>query len=223
MELMEYFTIIKKRMLLVILITVGLTVFSGILSYFVITPTYKSDISVIIGKIESKSEPSQDNYNDVIMYQKLVKTYSEFTKSRRVSEHVIEALKLKIEPGQLQQMVTVAPKGDTEFLTITVKSKDPKEAMDIANQLAKSLKVISTDVKKVDNVQLLDDAILPTSPDNPNPKLNMAIAFFIGLMISMGIAFLLEYLDNTVKNQEEIEKLTGVPVIGIIPLNSDKQ
>jgi capsular polysaccharide biosynthesis protein len=223
MELMEYFTIIKKRILLVILITLGATVFSGILSYFVITPTYKSDISVIIGKIESKSEPSQDNYNDIIMYQKLVKTYSEFTKSRRVSEHVIEALKLKIEPNQLQQMVTVAPKGDTEFLTITVKSKEPKEAMDIANQLAKSLKVISTDVKKVDNVQLLDEAILPTSPDNPNPKLNMAIAFFIGLMISMGIAFLIEYLDNTVKSQEEIEKLTGVPVIGIIPLNLDKQ
>lgn len=223
MELMEYFTIIKKRILLVILITIGLTVFSGILSYFVITPTYKSDIAVIIGKIESETEPSQDNYNDVIMYQKLVKTYSEFTKSRRVSEHVIEALKLKIEPGQLQEMVTVAPKGDTEFLTITVKSKEPKEAMDIANQLAKSLKVISTDVKKVDNIQLLDEALLPTSPDNPNPKLNMAIAFFIGLMISIGIAFLLEYLDNTVKSQEEIERLTGVPVIGIIPLNLDKQ
>jgi capsular polysaccharide biosynthesis protein len=222
MELMEYFNIIKKRILLVILITIGATVFSGVLSYFVITPTYKSDIAVIIGKIETSSE-SQSNYNDVIMYQKLVKTYSEFAKSRRVSEHVIEALKLNIEPNELQNMVSVAPKGDTEFLSITVKSKDPKEAMDIANQLAKSLKVISTEVKKVDNIQLLDEAILPTSPDNPNPKLNMAIAFFIGLMISMGIAFLLEYLDNTVKSQEEIEKLTGVPVIGIIPLNLDKQ
>ncbi|MEK6263461.1 MAG: Wzz/FepE/Etk N-terminal domain-containing protein [Clostridium sp.] len=222
MELMEYFNIIKKRILLVILITIGATVFSGVLSYFVITPTYKSDIAVIIGKIETGSE-SQSNYNDVIMYQKLVKTYSEFAKSRRVSEHVIEALKLNIEPNELQNMVSVAPKGDTEFLSITVQSKDPKEAMDIANQLAKSLKVISTEVKKVDNIQLLDEAILPTSPDNPNPKLNMAIAFFIGLMISMGIAFLLEYLDNTVKSQEEIEKLTGVPVIGIIPLNLDKQ
>ena len=221
MELIEYFTIIKKRILLVILITIGSTVFSGVLSYFVITPTYKSDIAVIIGKVETSSE-SQSNYNDVIMYQKLVKTYSEFAKSRRVSEHVIEALKLNIEPNELQNMVSVAPKGDTEFLSITVKSKDPKEAMDIANQLAKSLKVISTEVKKVDNIQLLDEAILPTSPDNPNPKLNMAIAFFIGLMISMGIAFLLEYLDNTVKSQEEIEKLTGVPVIGIIPLNLEK-
>ncbi|MBU3112386.1 YveK family protein [Clostridium lacusfryxellense] len=223
MEIIEYFNIIKKRMLLVILLTLGATVLSGVLSYFVITPTYKSDISVIIGKIESDASVSQDSYNDVIMYQKLVKTYSEFAASRRVSEHVIKALSLKIDPIELQNMVTVAPKGDTEFLTMTVTSKYPKEAMDIANQLAKSLKYISNDVKKVDNVQLLDEALEPTSPANPNPKLNMAIAFFIGLMVSLGIAFLLEYLDNTVKSQEDIEKLTGIPVIGIIPLNYDKQ
>lgn len=223
MELMEYLVIIKKRILLVILITLGATVFSGGLSYFVITPTYKSDISVIIGKIESKDDVQQSNYNDVIMYQKLVKTYSEFTKSRKVSEHVIKALNLNIEPKQLQAMVSVAPKGDTEFLTITVKSKDPSEAMIIANQLAKSLKFISNDIKKVDNVQILDEALEPTSPDNPKPKLNMAIAFFIGLMISLGIAFLLEYLDNTVKSQEDIEKLTGIPVIGIIPFTEEKK
>ncbi|MGV8983539.1 YveK family protein [Clostridium sp.] len=223
MELMEYFTIIKKRILLVILITLGATVISGVLSYFVITPTYKADISVIIGKIENTTEVSQANMNDVLMYQKLVKTYSEFAKSRKVSEHVIAALKLNIEPSELQSMVTVEPKGDTEFLTITVKSKDPKEAMDIANQLAKSLKFISNDVKKSDNVQLLDVAERPTAPDSPNPKLNIAIAFFIGLMLSLGIAFLLEYLDNTVKSQEDIEKLTGIPVIGIIPLIEEKK
>ena len=222
MEIIEYLNIIKKRMLLIILVTIGATVLSGVLSYFVITPTYKSDISVIIGKPENKSQVSQ-GYNDVMMYQQLVKTYSEFVISRKVSENVIKALNLKIDPTELQKMVTVAPKGDTEFLTITVKSKDPKEAMNIANQLAKSLKYVSNDVKKVDNVQLLDEALLPTEPASPNPKLNMAIAFFIGLMVSLGIAFLLEYLDNTVKTQEDIEKLTGIPVIGIIPLTEDKQ
>jgi capsular polysaccharide biosynthesis protein len=48
--------------------------------------------------------------------------------------------------------------------------------------------------------------------------LNMLIAFFIGLMVSVGIVFLLEYLDNTVKTQEDVEKLIGIPVIGIIPM-----
>src|SRR5665647_1468453 len=114
MEIIEYFNIIKKRMLLVILVTIGATVLSGVLSYFVITPTYKSDISVIIGKPQTNSEVSQ-GYNDVMMYQQLVKTYSEFVTSRKVSEHVIKALNLKMDPAQLQAMVTVAPKGATEF------------------------------------------------------------------------------------------------------------
>lgn len=223
MELIEYFNIIKKRILLVVLITIGATVLSGVLSYFVITPTYKADISVIIGKVENKSEVPQTDINDVMMYQKLVATYSEFAKSRKVSEDVIKKLKLGITPNELQDMVTVQAKGDTEFLTLTVKSKDAKEAMVVANQLAKSLKSISNDVKKTDNVQILDEAEQPTVPDSPNPKLNMAIAFFIGLMISLGIAFLLEYLDNTVKSQDELEKLTGLPVIGVIPLTEDKQ
>ncbi|WP_298841025.1 YveK family protein [Clostridium sp.] len=223
MELIEYFNIIKKRILLVVLITIGATVLSGVLSYFVITPTYKADISVIIGKVQNKSEVPQTDINDVMMYQKLVATYSEFAKSRKVSEDVIKKLKLDITPSELQDMVTVQAQGDTEFLTLTVKSKDAKEAMVVANQLAKSLKSISNDVKKTDNVQILDEAEQPTAPDSPNPKLNMAIAFFIGLMISLGIAFLLEYLDNTVKSQDELEKLTGLPVIGVIPLTEDKQ
>ena len=223
MEIIEYLNIIKKRMLLIILITIGATVLSGVLSYFVITPTYKSDISVIIGKPENKSQVSQDAYNDVMMYQQLVSTYSEFVTSRKVSDDVIKTLKLNMTSDVLQSMVTVTPKANTEFLTIAVKSTDPKQAMDIANQFAKSLKSVSNDVKKVDNVQLLDNAVEPIVPNSPNPKLNMAIAFFIGLMVSLGIAFLLEYLDNTVKTQEDIEKLMGVPVIGIIPLTEDKQ
>lgn len=223
MEIIEYLNIIKKRMLLIILVTIGATVLSGVLSYFVITPSYKSDISVIIGKPDSKSQVSQDAYNDVMMYQQLVSTYSEFVTSRKVSENVIKTLKLNMTSDDLQKMVTVTPKANTEFLTIAVKSTDPKQAMDIANQFAKSLKSVSYDVKKVDNVQILDNAVEPIVPASPNPKLNMAIAFFIGLMVSLGIAFLLEYLDNTVKTQEDIEKLVGVPVIGIIPLTEDKQ
>jgi capsular polysaccharide biosynthesis protein len=120
--------------------------------------------------------------------------------------------------SDIQEMLSVAPKGDTEFLTITVKSKEPKQAMDLANQIAKSLKEVSLDVKKVDNVQILDPAELPVSPDSPKPLLNIAVAFFLGLMVSVGVVFLLEYLDNTVKSASDIEKILDIPVIGIIPV-----
>lgn len=224
MELHEYLNILKKRWSLIVVITLIATLISGVASYFIIKPTYKSDISVIIGKQDAgDAKTTTQNYNDVMMYQKLVKTYSELVKSRTVAENAIQKLSLNMKAEQLQGMVSVAPKGDTEFLTITVKSKDAKQAMEIANQLAVSLKEVSLNIKKVDNVQILDPAELPTSPDNPKPKLNMAIALFLGLMVSVGVVFLLEYLDNTVKSPEDIEKLLGIPVIGTIPVIIDAE
>lgn len=223
MDLKEYFYILRKRISLIIVVTLVCSLASAILSYFVIKPVYKADISVIIGKYETDPNAAKLNYNDIMMYQKMVKTYSEFAKSRTVSEDVIKKLNLDMKPNQLLSMISVAPKGDTEFLTLTVKSTDANQAVAIANQIAKSLKQISSDIRKVDNVQLLDEAILPTKPDSPKPLLNIAIAFILGLMISVGVAFMLEYLDNTIKSQEEVENMLGVPVIGTIPLTDSNE
>jgi capsular polysaccharide biosynthesis protein len=215
MELKEYINIIKKRLLLIIVITLLSIFTSAIFSYLVIKPVYKADISVIIGRTGSEGKT---NTSEILMYQKLVKTYAQFATSRRVAEDVIQKLDLKMSTGQLISMISVAPKGDTEFLTITVRSGNPEQSMNIANQLAKSLQVVSKEVRGEDIVYRLDEALLPTRPDSPKPVLNMAIAFFMGVMVSVGIVFLIEYLDNTVKTQEEVEKLLGVPVIGTIPL-----
>ncbi len=219
MELREYLEIIKKRWLVIVLITISTTLLSAVASYFLIKPVYKADISVIIGNVQNKDESKQQqNYNDVLMYQRMVKSYSEIVKTRLVAEDVIASLNLDMKPSELISMVSVAPKGDTEFLNITVKAKDPVKARDIANAYAKSLKKVGAEKRSVDNVQLMDEAVLPTTPDSPKPMLNMAIAFFLGLMISVAVIFLMEYLDNTVKGQEEIEKMLGVPVLGSIPL-----
>jgi len=223
MELQEYLFILRKRVSLIVLITLVFTITSGVLSYFVIKPVYKSDISVIIGKSDKDDNGQKQNLNDVMMYQQMVKTYSVLAKSRKVADEVVNKLDLKMSAGAVLSMVTVAPQGNTEFLNISVKSKDPDQAMKIANQLAKSLKEVSADVYGRDNVKLLDEALLPTSPDSPKPLLNMAIAFFIGIMVSVGLVFLIEYMDNTIKTQEDVEKLLGLPVIGTIPYVDDKE
>ncbi len=224
MELKEYLLILKKRWLLILSVTLTCVFVSAIVSFFLIKPTYEASISVVIGsnKDEASTNTNQ-TYNDVMMYQKLVKTYSEFTKTRAVAQDTIDKLSLDRTPAELLNMISVAPKGDTEFLTITVKSKDAYEARDIANQVAKSLKDITKDIKKVDNVQLVDDALLPEGAVSPKPLLNIAIAFILGLFISVGIVFLIEYLDNTVKDPDELEKLLEVPVLGTIPMIEEKK
>jgi len=224
MELYQYFEIIKKRILLIILITFTCVFVSAIASFYVIKPVYQAEISVDIGNTNSSTDnkESGQSLNDVMMYQKLVKTYAEYAKSRAVAEDIVSQLGLSKAPESVMGMITATPSADTQFMTISVKSGNAEEAMKIANQAAKSLKSVTTKIKNVDNVQLVDDAVLPKSPVSPRPLMNIAIAFLLGIMISVGLILLLEYLDNTVKDPEEMEKITGLPVIGSIPKVENK-
>jgi polysaccharide biosynthesis transport protein len=68
------------------------------------------------------------------------------------------------------------------------------------------------------NVQVIDYAILPLTPYKPNVRLNLLLAVVFGLFGGVGLAFFLEYLDNTVKGIDEISDRFGIPVIGVLPL-----
>ena len=61
-------------------------------------------------------------------------------------------------------------------------------------------------------------------PVKPQPVLNIAIALVVGLMLGVGLAFLLEYLDNTIKSEQDIEKLLELPVLGVVTkMTSDQE
>src|SRR5690606_4693261 len=70
----------------------------------------------------------------------------------------------------------------------------------------------------IDNVNILSPAQYSDNPTpiKPNKMLNMAIALVIGLMIGVGLAFLLEYLDTTVKTELDVEEIIGLPIIGVV-------
>lgn len=67
------------------------------------------------------------------------------------------------------------------------------------------------------DVQVIDSAILPVSPVKPRVKLNIAIGAVLGMFLGIGVSFLVEFMDNTLKTKEDAERLLGVPVLGQIP------
>ncbi len=67
------------------------------------------------------------------------------------------------------------------------------------------------------NIKVIETVKVPETPVSPNKKMNIAIAFLLGAMVSVGVSFLLEFLDNTYKNREQLEKELDIPVIGTIP------
>ena len=67
------------------------------------------------------------------------------------------------------------------------------------------------------NIQVIDQAELPTKPYKPNRQLNLLLAAVVGLFLGLGLAFFFEYLDNTVKTPEDVEQLIRLPSLGMVP------
>lgn len=216
-ELREIFSIVRKRLLLIAIIVIVAVAAAGILSYFVLDKEYEATTSLILGKPNDFSSNPQLQYNDVLLYQKLVKTYGEIAKSRTVSEKVIDAMQLNMTAEQLQSKITVTPVGDTELIKIKVVDNSPEMAANIANKLAEVFKSQVVQIMRVENVQVVDTAKVPNSPIKPRPVINIAIAFMVALMTGVGLAILLEYLDHTIKTTQDVERYLELPVIGVIP------
>ena len=221
LDLSEIFGIIKKRFLIIFLITTFAVAASAVISFCVITPVYEAESSIIIGKEQQANSEAgyAYSYNDVMMYEKMLKTYGEIAKSRLVAKLAREKLK---ESGQTdlsygQNEVTVTPYTDTQILLIKIKDTNPNSAMLKVNILAQTFVEQANKIYPSGNVQVLDEAILPVSPVSPKTYLNIAVAFFLGIMVSLGIIFFIEYMDNTLKTEEDIKKYVGFPVIGLIP------
>ena len=216
-SLKDYLIIIKERLWLIILITVSTVVIAGIMSYVVIKPTYQSSTSIIVGKPRATAKENTQ-YNDVMMYQSLVKTYTEIAKSTLVAQVAYDKLKGKVSANQIQNAITVTSQTGTQILIISGKGKSPEEAYNITNATSQAF---VDSAKKIfptgGDIQAMDKAVMSQNPISPNKNLNIIIAFFLGLMVSVGVVFLMQYLDNTIKTENDIEKYLQLPVLGIIP------
>ena len=211
----EIFEALKKRWILIVSITLVTTLISGVLSFFVIKPTYETSTKVFIGKEESNVEGY--NTNDIQMYQKLLQTYAETIKTNEVIEAAIKNTNTNLTVEEVKKSLTVTPISDTQILQIKYQNKNPQVAKKILGNITDEFIILAKELVPNGNVRVIEAVQLPENPVAPNKKMNIAIAFLLGLMVSVGVVFLLEYLDNTFKSKENLEKELDIPVIGLIP------
>ncbi len=217
LDLREIFQIIRKRLWIILLITILAVIASGTVSYYVLSPRYEASTTIIIGNSPKQAAEYGYDYSDVLMYQQLAKTYGEIAGSRTVAEKAALRLGQGVTPDEVLGKITVTTGTDTQVMEITAASISNEDARSTANALSEEFIDEAMRIFPTGNVQIMDRATLPLYPVSPRPMLNMAIAFFLGLMVSLGIIFLKESLDNTIKTENDIHRLLGIPVIGIIP------
>jgi len=211
----ELFEALKKRWLMIVTITLIVTIASAALSFFIIKPKYEASTKFFIGKDESEKESySQD---EVMMYQKLMKTYSEAIKTKDLLSRGLKGISLKLEPSEILKNLTVVTVEDTQILQIKYKSKNPQEAKVVIEGVSDEFIKTAKELVPNGNIKVIEAVELPKKPVSPNIIMNIAIAFALGMIVAVGLAFLLEFLGNTFKNKEQLEREFEIPVIGIIP------
>ena len=215
-SLSEIFEAIKKRWIIIVAITLTATIISGIISFFVIDPVYEASTKVFVGKEENDN--AAYNSSEINMYQQLLQTYAQAIKTKDLVNRAISGLKYDgLEARNVVESLTVNPISNTQILQIKYQSKDPNEAKDVLKSVTDEFIVTAKELVPNGNVRVIEEVELPQNPVSPNKKMNIAIAFLLGLMVSLGLVFLLEYLDNTYKNKEQLEKELDIPVLGEIP------
>ena len=217
-SLREYFFVLIKRLWLILLLTVMCIGASGIISFYVLKPEYQTFTTLMVGRPKDYQNTNQQlDYNEIMVNQQLVTTYGELVKSRVVADDVIRDLKLDIPFDEFKDKVNVNLVKDTEIIKIEVTDGDSELAAAIANKTAEVFMDKVKDIMNIENVQIIDRAQVTDKPVKPRPFLNMAIAGVLGLMAGIFLAFILEYFDNTIKTQEDVQKYLGLSVIGTIP------
>jgi len=208
----EILEVLKKRWKLILIVTLLATLVSGLVSFFLISPKYEASTKLFIGKEAGAGAVAGYDQNEIAMYQKLMKTYSEAIKTRDLVGRAIKVANSNLTEDEV--LVTVA---DTQILQIKIDDKDPNMAATMVQAITNEFVTTSKALVPNGNIKVIETVKVPETPVSPNKKMNIAIAFLLGAMVSVGVSFLLEFLDNTYKNREQLEKELDIPVIGTIP------
>jgi capsular polysaccharide biosynthesis protein len=153
--------------------------------------------------------------------------------SQRLSERRAAQAEKFAEVDALTQLISQLD-GETEALVAELTEKRAKleRLRDEVNRLQNTVSLLAQKAtetqiaRSIDlgqtSVVVMSPANTPTSPIKPNKQLNIAIAFVLGMMVFVALAFLLEHLDYTIKAPEDVEQHLELSVLAVIPVVNAK-
>ena len=238
-NLKDLFNYYVKRIPIIIIVTTIALIIGLIYSTKIQVPMYHGTTTIILVQKQSDKDTSYAYQNELNINEKLVATYSQIIKSRRVLEQVINDLKLdydyeylnknvsaeavedteilEITPKELAEDINVTAVTDTSIIKVSVSNKDNKKAVMIANGVADVFKKEISDIYNLENVSIVDNAVIEEKPYNVSILKELLIAGLAGIVLSCGVLFVIYYFDNTIKTKTDIEELIGLPVLAEVP------
>ncbi len=222
LELKDYFKILKKRIWLILISMTLITSATAAVSIYLLDPVYEASTKLIVNKnMESLPAGSQAtlDLNMINMNIRLIDTYKEVIKTEAIMDRVVEQYPdLNLTAGQLISKVRVSSVNNTQVMTVSVQDESYIQAARIANAVSMVFQQQIPTIMSVDNVTILNEAKLNATPApvRPNPMLNITIGLILSLMLGVGISLLLEYLDDSIKSEEDVLQYLQLPTLSVI-------
>lgn len=213
-DLLELFRAVLKyiKLIIVLCIVFGLGGFLG--TKFLITPTYTASTSIYL--TPQISESGSLDYNSQMANSKLVTNVVNLMTQNNVMSEVAKDVGME-NAASVKKCITVTNEANTEIITITATTTDPKLSKDIANGTVSTFTKTMQKNLNVRNIEVVDKAKLSYVPSGPNIKKNTMLATMVGFVLGCGYAVLRFLFDNRLRTKEEAEKYLGIPVFCEIP------
>jgi len=223
MELKEYLRIVKKRLWLIILCVIISTITTAVYSHYNSKPIYQASTKLIVNKTIEQGQlgKEQMDFGAISTNISLIDTYKEIIKTPAIMDKVIQRYPdLRLNEEQLIRSINVSALNGTQVMTLMAIDRSYERAVLIVNAVSEVFKSEIPKIMKVDNVAILNVAKMVDNPVPLNYKTNqnIIISFAVSLLCGIGIAFLLEFLDDTLKTKEDIQSVLDLPTFSIIPV-----
>lgn len=199
--LLDILYILKRKLLVIISFSLIIAVISLFINKFIISPEYSSTTKLYV--INSSTITS---ISDLQIGSSLTQDYIQLIQSRPVVQTVIDNLELSYTYEELLSNLNISNPVDTRMLNITIRDTNPYQAKEIADEFAiVSIEKIS-EIMEAEKPRIVEEGYVNTKPISPNIGRNVILCTLIGAVIIILIIVITYILDDTIKNEDDIEK-----------------
>ncbi len=223
-DIRELFSLLLKKSWIILICILVVSGAVGFYSYTRMTDFYQADAIVYLGK---EGLTGSIDLGMISLNNQLMSDYINLIRSRLVAEEVIKRMGADIPTEIIQSGIYAYTPTDqkvsTRMFMISFQSKDPQFAANVVNYTCEVLLEKADSIFGVKNAQIIDRALVPTRPVGPNRMKNVLIGAAVGAVLGLLVIFFLEIVNYTFKKPEDIERILGLNVLGIIPLFKEKK